>query len=1211
MFPRTKNQNKWRFWIDRGGTFTDIIGYDLFGNIKTFKVLSGNDHYSISPVFETISQVVGLESNELLSSKIIEEIRVGTTLGTNALLERKGSKTAFLVTKGFEDILRISHQTRSSLFSLSIKERPLLYTSCHGINERMDSNGSTISSLDTNALNQQLKQIELSGIKSIAIAFMNSYKNPSHETMAKEVALNYSFDNISTSHEVSKLIGFVDRCSTTVVDAYLTPTVSKYVEKLKEFTGDIPLMIMQSNGGLVEAFKLKGKNSILSGPAGGVVGAIETSMQSERKKIVCFDMGGTSTDVAHCLGKIEYRSKTEIEGISIVAPMVDIHTVAAGGGSVVNFDGVQLKVGPTSAGSEPGPACYRRGGPLTITDCNLLLGFLNPEYFPKCFGKDKNQTVDRQLVRTEFEKLITSSNSHQPLEMNIYQVAEGFIKIANEEMANAIKKISIDKGYDVRSYSLSCYGGAAGQHCCDVADLLGVKEILINANASVLSALGIGLANEKKVLEESIEKIFTINELEHLVKKFDSFEEKLKNEMDLKRFDQKNFSIKKLVNLKYLGSSEPILVELSAWSEMKQEFQKKFQSQFGFIEPTKEIFISSILIEMTYMGEKIGSFLQSQKIDSSLLQYKDFKKVFENGTWKQIPLIKFESIVDQSIVQGPVIITGGHTTVVLKTGWEVFKNVIGDLILKRTVAQKNSQTRDESTNNLLVTTLFGNRLTAIAEQMGMVLKKTAASVNIKERNDFSCAIFDAAGNLLANAPHIPVHLGSMSDSVKTLLKSRSVKSGEVYLTNNPFNGGTHLPDITCITPVFLSVNSEISFLVASRGHHADIGGKTPGSMPAKSSSIEEEGVLINDMTIVRDGKFLEIQLLDLFAESLHSPRNESQNIFDIKAQIAANQKGAEELVSTIKHHGIEKNKILCNELLNQGKKLVQDSIKNINDGSFRIQLDNGISIAVLIKNDIKNKKLIFDFTETDSQHESNFNAPSAITKACVLYVLRCLIEDKDIPLNEGCLFPVEIKIPSKNLLNPSYPAAVVAGNVETSQKIVDCLLGALGLQAGSQGTMNNFSFGNAKVQYYETICGGTGAGPNFNGSDATQSHMTNSRITDPEILEGNFPVLLQKFSIRRNCGGKGKYIGGNGVTREITFLEPMVVSILSNCRTISPHGLNGGASGVRGENILISANKTETILQSDCELNVSTGDTLKIKTPGGGGYGNLSKEICG
>ena len=616
-----------------------------------------------------------------------------------------------------------------------------------------------------------------------------------------------------------------------------------------------------------------------------------------------------------------------------------------------------------------------------------------------------------------------------------------------------------------------------------------------------------------------------------------------------------------------------------------------------------------MLIEMIYRGKKIGSFSEKNTTDNLELQADDFQKVFDNGTWKQIPLIKIESIVDQSIITGPAIVTGRNTTIVLKAGWEIYKNVTGDFILKRTVTKKNPQTGDESENNLLETTLFGNRLMAIAEQMGMVLKKTAASVNIKERNDFSCAIFDTAGNLLANAPHIPVHLGSMSDSVKNLLKNCSVKSGEVYLTNNPFNGGTHLPDITCITPVFRSIDSEISFLVASRGHHADIGGKTPGSMPAKSSFIEEEGVLINDMTIVRDGKFLETKLLDLFADSLYPPRNETQNIFDIKAQIAANQKGVEELVSTINYYGIEKNKILCNELLNQGKKFVQNSIKNIYNGSFRIQLDNGISIAVLIKNDFINKKLIVEFNETDSQHESNFNAPRAITKACVLYVLRCLIEDEDIPLNEGCLFPIEIKIPRKNLLNPNYPAAVVAGNVETSQKIVDCLLGALGMQAGSQGTMNNFSFGNEKVQYYETICGGTGAGPTFNGSDATQSHMTNSRITDPEILESNFPVLLQKFSIRRDCGGQGKYSGGNGVTREITFLEPMVVSILSNCRRISPHGLNGGAPGARGENILITANKTETILQSDCELNVNKGDTVKINTPGGGGYGNPSKEI--
>ncbi|OUW05549.1 MAG: hypothetical protein CBD16_00830 [Betaproteobacteria bacterium TMED156] len=1199
----TKIKNKWRFWIDIGGTFTDIITLNDFGRLTTFKVPSGNDTFRIDPVFDILRQAMGLNSTDILSYDLVEEIRVGTTIGTNALLQRKGSKTAFLVTNGFEDILRIGHQTRSSLFNLRIKDRPLLYKSCHGIEERIDRNGSVITPLNVVALEKELKYIKTLGINSLAIAFMNSYKNSNHEIFAKEIAKNLSFKHISVSHEVSKLIGFVDRCSTAVIDAYLSPVVNEYVSKLKKFTGNIPLRVMQSNGGLIKAMELRGNNSVLSGPAGGVVGAIETSRLLKRKKIICFDMGGTSTDVAHSSGKIEYRSRTEIEGLTIVTPMVDIHTVAAGGGSVVRIDGTGLRVGPNSAGSYPGPACYGRGGPLTITDCNLLLGFLNPDYFPNCFGEDNKQKINKEIVNNLFKKKVKSSYGRKLLKMNIYQVASGFIKIANEKMANAIKKISIDKGYDVRTYTLNCYGAAAGQHCCDVADLLGVKEILIGNNASVLSAFGIGVAGVKKVLEESVEEILTIKEIESLKKKFSVLEDKLINEMKLENPNNKNLNIKKLVNIKYLNTSEVILVHFSGFSEMKKDFFKKFKNQFGFIESTKELVINSLLVAATSGTETLSALPKSEIITSLNLQDCDSRRVFENGIWKTIPLINSLSISSSSEVKGSALILCGHTSVALKTGWKCSRNLSGDLILKRTAIKNNRLNNDTFFSNVIESTLFGNQLTAIAEQMGIVLKKTAASVNIKERNDFSCAIFDSDGNLLANAPHIPVHLGSMSDSVKSLVKSCKVKPGEVYLTNNPFNGGTHLPDITCISPVLANRDNEILFFVASRGHHADIGGKTPGSMPANSVSIQEEGVLIDNICVISEANFQEIKILNLFSKSLFPPRNSTQNIFDIKAQIAANQKGIEELVKTIQNCGIEKIKALSKKLLYQGEDLVKNAIKNQKGGSFSLELDNGIKIAASIDKDIKNNKFVFDFNNTDSQHPSNFNAPLAITKACVLYVLRCLIFDEDIPLNEGCLFPVEIKIPKNNLLNPSYPAAVVAGNVETSQKIVDCLLGAMRMQAGSQGTMNNLSFGNSNVQYYETICGGTGAGPNFNGTDATQSHMTNSRITDPEILEHNYPVRLQEFSIRKNCGGEGEFIGGNGVIRTILFLEPMTVSILSNCRTIPPHGLIGGGPGERGKNIFISADNIEIELDPSCQLDVEIGDSIKIHTPGGGGFG--------
>lgn len=1202
-------KKKWRFSIDRGGTFTDIIGRVPDGPLLTFKVLSGSGVKGITPVFETLRKVIGLKKTDRLSVEHIEEIRLGTTLGTNALLERRGSKTAFLVTRGFEDILRIGHQTRPSLFKLQIKDRIQLYENCYGLEERINYKGFVISPIDIVRLKNVLGHIKSLGNKSLAIAFLNSYKNPIHEIFAKEIALDLAFDHVSVSHEVSSLIGFVDRCSTTVVDAYLTPTINKYVSALREFTGDIPLKIMQSNGGLVYANKFRGKDSILSGPAGGVVGAIETARLTGRERIICFDMGGTSTDVAHSTGTPEYRSKTEIDNITIVAPMVDIHSVAAGGGSVVSFDGIRLKVGPASAGCYPGPACYGNGGPLTITDCNLLLGFLNPDYFPKCFGKENNLGINRGIVVGRFKDLIVSEKSQDNLNMNIYQIAEGFIKIANEKMASAIKAISINKGHDIRLYSLQCYGGAAGQHCCDVADLLGIKEILVNRNASVLSAIGISFAKIKKIAEESIEEIFSENQIRVLIKKFMSLEKKITNQMRAGDSIKRQLLFKKFVNLKYSGTTEVILVDFTDWHNMRKNFLAIFKMQFGFTESAKDIIVSSIVIEAEVSTENASFSPKSIDNHRSSSLDKKSQRVFENGTWKRIPLVKIDSILESTVIRGPTIILSAHTSLMLKSGWECSRNDFGDLILQKAACMENYLAMQIYKDSFLESTLFGNRLTAIAEQMGEVLKKTAASVNIKERNDFSCAIFDTEGNLLANAPHIPVHLGSMSASVKSLLETRLVKSGETYLTNNPFNGGTHLPDITCISTVNAEQDSEISFFVASRGHHADIGGKTPGSMPATSNSIEEEGILLDNIIAVKDAKFQEEQIRELLTKSEYPARNIEQNIFDMKAQIAANKKGVEELLSKFKSYKYSEIKVLCKKLLDQGKTFVSQAIKGINSSSFQIKLDNGIKIGVSISIDKTTKKLIIDFDETDEQHWSNFNAPFSITKASVLYVLRCMINDEEIPLNEGCLLPIEIKIPSNNLLNPNYPSAVVAGNVETSQKIVDCLLGALNLQAGSQGTMNNLSFGNSNFQYYETICGGTGAGPNFDGADAIQSHMTNSRITDPEVLEHNYPVQLDEFSIRKKCGGLGKFVGGNGVMRKITFHEPMTVSILSNCRIVCPHGLSGGGFGGGGKNTLITSKKERVNLDSNCQFDVNEGDSVEIQTPCGGGFGaSLTKD---
>tara|TARA_B100000575_G_scaffold292759_2_gene302019 strand:- start:204 stop:3830 length:3627 start_codon:yes stop_codon:yes gene_type:complete len=1202
-----RNNNKWSFWIDRGGTFTDIIGYDPFNYLSSFKILSGSDFASISSIFAIIRQETGARPDESLSSKIIKEIRIGTTIGTNALLERKGATTGFLVTKNFEDILRIGHQERPNLFDLRIRDKPVLYHSCCGIEERTDSKGIIIKSLDIETLKISLDKFRKLGCNSLSIAFLNSYKNPENENLAKEIASHFSFEHISVSHEVCNLMGFVDRCSTSVMDAYLTPIVSKYVKNLKKFTGDIPIKIMQSNGGLVQADKFRGKDSILSGPAGGVVGATESARLLERRNVVCFDMGGTSTDVAHFSGELEYRSKTEIERFTVVAPAVDVHTVAAGGGSVVSFDGTRFTVGPQSAGSDPGPACYGRGGPLTITDCNLILGFLTPKFFPKYFGKEKNKEINREMSFRAFQEQITGLKEIDITD--IYSVAESFVRIANEKMANAIKKISVDKGYDLRNYTLQCYGGAGGQHCCEIADLLRVKEIIVSPNASVLSAVGVGLGSMKKIVEESIEKRLSPNILERIVKRFNILQEKIVRDLKLGDRDKNKLQINKLMKLKFVGTSEALPVKFSTWQNMQNEFERKFKNQFGFLEKNKDILISAIFIEVSCATTEITSIKENEKTEEKNLNSNLTQKIFEKGSWKQISFLKISDISDSVAVSGPLLINCGNTTVFVKTGWKCVRESSGDLLLRKSKnLNMDFNYQDEAINSILETSLFGNQLMSIGEQMGLILKKTAVSINIKERNDFSCAIFDGKGNLLANAPHIPVHLGSMSETVKSLVRDKTIRPGQVYLTNNPFNGGTHLPDLTCVSPVTVGKKEEILFYVASRGHHSDIGGKTPGSMPADSIDIHEEGILVDNLLVVDEEQFLETEIRSLFSHSTYPPRNQDQNIYDIKAQIAANQKGIEELVTIINEYGEKKITFYSDRLLKQGKQLVLDATKRFKNHTFSVRLDNGIKISVTIKIQSTEEKITIDFNGTDPQHRSNYNTPLAVTKASVLYVLRCLILEKNVPLNEGCLFPVEIKIPSDNLLNPCYPAAVVAGNVETSQKIVDCLLGALEMQAGSQGTMNNISFGNEHVQYYETICGGSGAGSNFNGADAIQSHMTNSRITDPEILEYNFPVRLENFSIRKNSGGKGKYCGGNGVIRKFTFLKPMILSILANNRKVVPHGLLGGVSGACGKNTLIDVNGTEVDLGSCCKLAVKAGESVQIETPGGGGFGRKNKE---
>ena len=1054
--------------------------------------------------------------------------------------------------------------------------------------------------------NQLRKTLEISNIKnfdSVAIALVNSYINPKHEKLVAQELKDLGFDNIVLSHLSSSTLGYVDRANTAVVDAYLLPLLHEYVASLKRALGRTTFSIMQSNGGLTGAENFQGRNSILSGPAGGVIGAVKTAKYRGFSRIICFDMGGTSTDVAHYNDNYEYRSQSKIESIAINSNSMDISTVAAGGGSIVEFDGIRYKVGPESGGSYPGPACYGNGGPTTITDCNVLLGIIRPEFFPALFGKEKNLKIDKTLVVSCFEKIAESARVSSTRVSSIFQVAEGLLDLAVEKMANAIKKISIDKGHDLKDYILNCYGGAAAQHCCAVADSLGIEKIFISVNASVLSALGIGLSDKQTIVEESINQALCPTNIDKLIKIVD----KIKNKSQLNFRNSKTLTNEIFLKLKYEDTLDAIPIAFADITTMEKQFAKSFSKHYGFKEPSKKIFIESVLVKT----------LESSVVDYNSLVAKntirqDYKgsvtteKVFENGQWKDVPFYQIDDLSTNMSLIGPSIVISSNNTVFIRTGWKCDFLENQDLILKKISSTEREKSLVRKTDNSMEVAIFGNQIVSIAEQMGSSLRKTASSINIKERLDYSCAIFDKEGSLLASAPHIPVHLGSMSDCVKFLIKnqSSSLRPGQTYMTNDPFEGGTHLPDITLISPVFFSDTDESPiFFVSSRGHHADIGGITPGSMPAKSSKIQQEGVLLKLMVAVENNTFKEKEVRHILVNGDYPVRNIAHNIADIKAQIAANQTGINELQIKLFKYGRVAINYLSNSLLNQGELFVRRLIPHLDSGTSETRLDEEGSIHVEIKVDKTKKRLLFDFEKTSKQLASNFNAPRSITKASIIYVLRSLISDTDIPLNDGCLVPVDLNLPKGSLLDPSYPAAVVAGNVEISQKIVDIVLAAFGIQAFSQGTMNNLSFGNSNFQYYETICGGAGAGKNYSGSSAKQTHMTNSRITDPEIMERYFPVLVEEFSIRRNSGGIGLFKGGDGVCRKIKFLEPVSLSILSSNRLWQPRGLSGGQDGLSGQNFYIDKVGNQINLPSCAQVEVDLGESILIYTPGGGGFG--------
>ncbi len=1211
----------WAFWIDRGGTFTDIVARGPGGGLKIHKLLSENpEQYPDAPV-QGMCDILDVPSGTVIPPEKINTIRMGTTVATNALLERKGEPTVLVITRGFKDALRIGYQNRPDIFARRIDLPEMLYVRVIEAGERCRADGLVERELNEEDLAGDLQSAYDTGIRSCAIVFLHGYRYPDHETRAAAIAGKTGFTRISVSHRVSPLMKLVSRGDTTVVDAYLTPVLQRYIQGLSgrlRLTDETAgkgrkhhprLLFMQSNGGLVDAGQFQGKDSLLSGPAGGIVGAVQVCRMAGFDRIITFDMGGTSTDVAHYNGEYERELETEMAGVRLRTPMMAIHTVAAGGGSIVRFDGDRYRVGPESAGADPGPACYRHNGPLTITDCNLLVGRILPDYFPRVFGPDGKQHLDTEATRRKSEALTRQINRATGKALLPEQVATGFLTIAVENMANAIKKVSLRRGYDVSSYTLCCFGGAGGQHACRMADTLGMRRIFIHSLAGVLSAYGMGLADIRDMRHRSLNRLLTaalLAEIRQIVSELIAEGKEAVSEPD--DAARPLIHISRLL-IKYRDTDTALPVELSGHpTTIRSAFERVHWQRFGFIQQDKPLMVEAVSVE-TVRTETPPPEPEFKRQSSGPPVPMTTSEIFDNGGWVKAPVFQRVDLQPGDIIRGPAIIVEATGTNLIDDGWQVEVTVHGHLVLSKTALPKTtnpgnplSTTVNRDRPDPVMLEIFNNLFMAVAEQMGITLQNTASSVNIKERLDFSCAVFDHQGGLVANAPHIPVHLGSMGESVQALIEARQgrFQPGDVFASNNPFCGGTHLPDITVITPVF--DNNKIIFFVASRGHHADIGGLTPGSMPPHSTCLAEEGVLLDNFHLVKNHAFREPELRGMLVSGPHPARNPEQNIADVRAQIAANERGIQELKRLTDQFGRDTVSAYMIFVQANAEASVRRVISGLSEGCFDCAMDAGCRINVAVSIDKKRRSARIDFSGTSARQPNNLNAPAAIARAAVLYVFRTLVGD-DIPLNAGCLKPLEIILPPGCMLNPDYPAAVAGGNVETSQAIVDALYGALGVMAASQGTMNNFTFGNDRYQYYETICGGSGAGPGFAGTDAVQTHMTNSRLTDPEVLEWRFPVLLEDFSIRPASGGNGRYRGGNGVIRRLRFLEPMTAAVLSNRRQVVPFGLDGGEDGTGGENLVERQNGSVEVIGSTDTVEMAKGDTFIIKTPGGGGYG--------
>jgi 5-oxoprolinase (ATP-hydrolysing) len=1189
---------RWQFWIDRGGTFTDIVAKKPDGSLVTHKLLSENPEQYRDAAVAGIRFLLGLKAGEPVTPELVESVKMGTTVATNALLERKGEPTLLVTTQGFRDALRIAYQNRPRLFDRNIVLPELLYSQVIEAKERVGADGDVGRKLDESHLQGELKKAYASGLRSVAIVFMHGYRFTEHEKIAAKLAREIGFAQVSTSHGTSPMMKFVSRGDTTVVDAYLSPILRRYVEQVAGEMPGVKLFFMQSSGGLADAHAFQGKDAILSGPAGGIVGMARTAQLGGHQKVIGFDMGGTSTDVSHFAGEFEREFETQVAGVRMRAPMMSIHTVAAGGGSILEFDGSRFRVGPQSAGANPGPASYRRGGPLAVTDANVMVGKIQPRYFPKVFGPKADESLSAEVVENKFSEL--ASRTGRSAEV----VAEGFINIAVQQMANAIKKISVARGYDVTRYTLQCFGGAGGQHACLVADALGMSRVFVHPLAGVLSAYGMGLADQNVIREQAIELPLSQGNLPLVAEKLDSLGQAARAELEKQQASSGGVTVHHRVHVRYEGSDSALVVPFGDLATVIGGFEAAYRQRFAFLMQGKGMMVEAVSVEAVVPGDApTEPRLAMQTMREA--PRRETVKMYSGGQWHEAALVVREDLRPGDIIAGPAIIAEKNATTVVEPGWEAQLTSLDHIVLERRVPRTERFAAGTRVDPVLLE-VFNNLFMNIAEQMGLQLQNTAYSVNIKERLDFSCALFDAQGNLIANAPHMPVHLGSMGESIKTVIRENAgrMSPGDVYVLNDPYHGGTHLPDVTVITPVYLAASASDTplFYVGSRGHHADIGGTTPGSMPPFSTLIEEEGVQIDNVKLVDRGVLREAEMIALLQGGQYPSRNPEQNMADLKAQIAANEKGVQELRRMVEHFGLEVVQAYMVHVQDNAEESVRRVITRLKDGRFTLPLDNGAQITVAIRVHANDRSAEIDFTGTSAQQVNNFNAPTAVCMAAVLYVFRTLVDD-EIPLNAGCLKPLKVIIPNHSMLNPDPPASVVAGNVETSMCITNALYGALGVMAASQCTMNNFTFGNDRYQYYETISGGSGAGKGFDGTSVVQTHMTNSRLTDPEVLEFRFPVRLESYQIRKGSGGAGQWKGGDGGVRRVKFLEPMTASILSNGRKHGAFGMAGGEAGRVGINRVVRANGAEEQLGHIGSAEMQPGDVFEIHTPGGGGYG--------